>query len=82
MAIIIAGALVAGALYFNRGSGENGAQNNLAVKDNIVETAKENNVKAISSADHIRGNPNAKVKVIEFFRPGMSVLQEISRHDE
>ena len=69
MAIIIAGALVAGALYFNRGSGENGAQNNLAVKDNIVETAKENNVKAISSADHIRGNPNAKVKVIEFSDP-------------
>ena len=69
MAIIIAGALVAGALYFNRGSGENGAQNNLAVKDNAVETAKENNVKAISSADHIRGNPNAKVKVIEFSDP-------------
>ena len=69
MAIIIAGALVAGALYFNRGSGENGAQNNLAVKDNAVETAKENNVKAVSSADHIRGNPNAKVKVIEFSDP-------------
>ena len=69
MAIIIAGALVAGALYFNRGSGENGAQNNLAVKDNAEETAKENNVKAVSSADHIRGNPNAKVKVLEFSDP-------------
>ena len=69
MAIIIAGALVAGAVYFNRGSGENGVQNNFAVKDNAVETTKENNVKAVSSADHIRGNPNAKVKVIEFSDP-------------
>ena len=69
MAIIIAGALVAGAVYFNRGSGENGVQNNLAVKDNAALTAKENNVKAVSSADHIRGNPNAKVKVIEFSDP-------------
>ena len=69
MAIIIAGALVAGALYFNKGSGGSGAQNNLAVKDDTAENAKENNVKAISSADHIRGNPNAKVKVIEFSDP-------------
>lgn len=70
MAIIIAGALVAGALYFNKGNGGgNGAQNNLAEKDNAIETAKENNVKAISSVDHIRGNPNAQVKVIEFSDP-------------
>ena len=71
MAIIIAGALVAGALYFNnKGNGGSGDSNNLAVKDNnAVETAKENNVKAVSSADHIRGNPNAKVKVIEFSDP-------------
>ena len=70
MAIIIAGALVAGALYFNKGNGGSGNPNNLAVKDNnAVETTKENNVKAVSSADHIRGNPNAKVKVIEFSDP-------------
>src|SRR3989338_11063343 len=71
MAIIIAGALVAGALYFNnKGNGGSVASNNLAVKDNnAIETAKENNVKPVSSADHIRGNPNAKVKVIEFSDP-------------
>src|SRR3989338_11163912 len=70
MAIIIAGALVAGALYFNRGNGGSGASGGLAVKDNnAIETAKENNVKPVSSADHIRGNPNAKVKVIEFSDP-------------
>lgn len=69
MAIIIAGALIAGAFYFNKGG--NGAQNNLAEKNNndTAENAKENNVKAISSADHIRGNPNAQVKVIEFSDP-------------
>ena len=70
MAIIIAGALVAGALYFNKGNGGSSNSNNLAVKDNnAIETAKENNVKNVSSADHIRGNPNAKVKVIEFSDP-------------
>jgi len=71
MAIIIAGALVAGALYFNnKGNGGSGASNNLATQDNnAAEIAKENNVKAVSSADHIRGNPNAKVKVIEFSDP-------------
>ena len=69
VAIIIAGALVAGALYFNRGSGGNSAQNNLAERDNTAEIAKENNVKTISSVDHIRGNPNAQVKVIEFSDP-------------
>ena len=70
LAIIIAGALVAGALYFNKGSGGNSSSNNFVEKDNnTTETAKENNVKAISSADHIRGNPNAKVKVVEFSDP-------------
>ena len=71
MAIIIAGALVAGALYFNnKGNGGSGDSNNLVVKDNnAAEIAKENNVKPVSSADHIRGNPNAKVKVIEFSDP-------------
>jgi len=71
MAIIIAGALVAGALYFNnKGNGGSGDSNNLVVKDNnATEIAKENNVKPVSSADHIRGNPNAKVKVIEFSDP-------------
>ena len=70
MAIIIAGALIAGAVYFNKGNKGSNNSNNLVVKDNnVTETAKENNVKAVSSADHIRGNPNAKVKVIEFSDP-------------
>ncbi|KKT20967.1 MAG: Periplasmic thiol:disulfide interchange protein DsbA [Parcubacteria group bacterium GW2011_GWB1_43_8] len=70
MAIIIAGVLVAGALYFNKGNRGSGDPNNLAVEDNnAAETAQENKVKPVSSADHIRGNPNAKVKVIEFSDP-------------
>ena len=70
MAIIIAGVLVAGALYFNKGNGGSGVSNNLAVEDNnAAETAKENNVKPVSSADHVRGNPKAQVKVIEFSDP-------------
>src|SRR3989338_3283849 len=70
MAIIIAGALIAGAVYFNKGNKGSNNSNNLVVKDNnVTETAKENNVKAVSSVDHIRGNPNAQVKVIEFSDP-------------
>lgn len=71
LAIIIAGALMAGALYFNEGNRErSGVSNNLTVKDkNAAETIEEDNIKAVSSADHIRGNPNAQVKVIEFSDP-------------
>ena len=78
MAIIIAGALVAGALYFNKGGG--GVKDNFVAKNNndTVETAKENNVKAISSADHIRGNPNAKVKVIEFSDPNVRFARDFT----
>ncbi len=68
MAIIIAGALVAGAVYFNGGKSGGSSEKNLAAAGES-QGAKENNVKAVSSADHIRGNPNAKVKVIEFSDP-------------
>ena len=61
---------MAGALYFSKGNKEGGASGSLVAKnDNAAETAKENNIKPVSSADHIRGNPNAKVKVVEFSDP-------------
>ena len=81
MAIIIAGGAEWRDRFISTGSGENVAQNNLAVKDNAVETAKENNVKAVSSADHIRGNPNAQVKVIEFSDPECPFCKRF-RHNE
>lgn len=64
VAIVIAGALIAGAVYFsNRGenvaalpSAQVGAEN----------TGGLENMRPISSDDHIRGNPNAKVMIVEY----------------
>lgn len=76
IAIIIAGVVIAGAVYFRGGLNAGGSK-----KDNakIAKTqdsgnggeygSPENNVKPISSSDHIKGNPNAKVKIIEFSDP-------------
>ena len=74
IAIIIAGLLVAGAVYYGGGVGGGVKKNKAQVagktqEDVNKEMAQENNVKPVSSADHIRGNPNAKVKLIEFSDP-------------
>ncbi|NQV92983.1 thioredoxin domain-containing protein [Candidatus Kaiserbacteria bacterium] len=56
VAIIIAGALIAGALYFtNKESGP---------LDQVVE--KLSGVPAVNASDHIIGNPNAKVVIVEY----------------
>ncbi|MBI2611062.1 thioredoxin domain-containing protein [Candidatus Kaiserbacteria bacterium] len=62
VAIVVAGALIAGAVYFgNRGSGiADGTQPPAAEAGNLEE------MRAISSDDHIRGNPDAPVKIIEY----------------
>lgn len=66
LAIIIAGMFIAGSLYVsNKGTigGNNGEpQTN---KDENKDEG-EIKVKQVSLSDHIRGNPNAQVKVIEF----------------
>lgn len=72
VAIIIAGLMIAGAVYFGGGMSDKRAGKNdakIAKTQGNEETAQENNVKPVSSADHIRGNPNAKVKLIEFSDP-------------
>ena len=76
IAIIIAGLIIAGAVYFGGGvSGGTTKKDNAKIAGNAQgganeeKTTQENNVKPVSSADHIRGNPNAKVKLIEFSDP-------------
>lgn len=71
IAIIVAGLMIAGAVYFsgglNAGSKKDSAK--IAKTQDSVDGeygSPENNVKPVSSADHIKGNPNAKVKLIEF----------------
>lgn len=64
VAIVVAGALIAGAVYFS-------------ARGNSVATAPQPQVPAentggleqlapITSSDHIRGNPNAPVKIVEY----------------
>jgi protein-disulfide isomerase len=57
LAIIVAGGLVAGAIFMVKG-------NNVPVNTNVDSKIKE--VKAVTSDDHIMGNPNAKVLVVEY----------------
>lgn len=64
MAIVIAGALIAGAVYFNNQCGSVAvAPKPQAAAEN---TSGLENMRPFSSEDHIRGNPNAPVKIVEY----------------
>lgn len=57
-AIVIAGAIVAGAIIWTKSP----SNNNVA----ITPPGLEQQIKAVSNEDHIFGNPNAKIKIIEY----------------
>jgi len=65
IAIVIAGALIAGALYMgtNRTDTANNQQAQAAPEQ---QSGNLEQMAAITSADHIRGNPNALVKIVEY----------------
>lgn len=64
VAIIIAGALIAGAVYWNaRGNGIAIAPQPQAGTQN---TRGLESINPVGNADHIRGNPNATVKIVEY----------------
>lgn len=65
VAIVIAGALIAGAVYF--GTNRSETSNNPGPQA-IAEQQSGNleQMTAITSEDHIRGNPNAPVKIVEY----------------
>lgn len=60
-AIVIAGAIIAGAVIYAKSPATNTPRQQAA--------SFEEKVKAISDADHIKGNPNAKVKIVEYSDP-------------
>lgn len=61
-AIVIAGILIAGAVFFNnKGNTGSPATNVLLQQEGDLEQ-----MKPISSEDHIYGNPNAPVKIVEY----------------
>jgi len=64
VAIVIAGALIAGAVYWSaRGNSVAVAPQPQAGAEN---TAGLENMNPIEGSDHIRGNPNASVKIVEY----------------
>src|SRR3989338_575419 len=63
MAIIIAGVLVAGAIYFSSIKPKDATPVN---QQPNTGNASLENVRAISEIDHIRGNINAPVKIVEY----------------
>lgn len=61
-AIVIAGAIIAGSIiYTMKPSGPTPSSN--------PATASQIEVKPVTSADHILGNPNAKIKIVEYSDP-------------
>lgn len=66
-AIVIAGIIIGGALIYSNSSSAPGTA---SVKETIGEQQAPNdpleNLKPVTDADHIRGNPNAPVKIVEF----------------
>lgn len=66
-AIILAGVLVAGAVLLS-GSKSNTAQVNVKQQPQVVEQETGNLEKLIpvSASDHVRGNSNAPVKIVEY----------------
>ena len=58
LAIIIAGALIAGAVYYSSGGG--GGSTNFTTRTAPIE------LRAVSAEDHIRGSIDAKVAMVEF----------------
>ena len=67
IAIIIAGALIAGAIYLGTSKGASPtAVNNQQPQQVAQQTGDLEAMKAISSDDHIRGNPDAPIKIVEY----------------
>lgn len=67
IAILIAGVLIAGAVYLGTSKGApTTAVNNQQPQQVPQQTGDLEAMKAISSSDHIRGNPDAPVKIVEY----------------
>lgn len=67
IAVIIAGVLIAGAVIYSGGKTPNTANiSNQAQQVAQQETDNLDAMTPVSSSDHIRGNPNAPVKIVEY----------------
>ncbi len=64
ISILLAGAMIGGALYFREAPNSKAKDQKVASEQ--VEENKVGEVKPVTAADHILGDPNAPVKLIEF----------------
>jgi protein-disulfide isomerase len=65
IAIVIAGAIVAGAIYFS-GSGAPTQQANTQGTNTGEQVTPETEIAPVTENDHIRGNPNAPIVIVEY----------------
>jgi len=67
VAIVIAGTLIAGAVFFGMKGNNGSTVANAPQPQGVVQpTGDLEQMKAISKSDHIRGNPDASVKIVEY----------------
>lgn len=66
VAIVVAGVLIAGALLFAMSNSQNTAGANQPVPNAPEQVDTTDKVQKVSSDDHIKGNPNAKIKIVEY----------------
>jgi protein-disulfide isomerase len=62
ISIVIAGTLIAGAFFISRSNDNKAAENN----SNIHGQVEEISIEPISNSDHILGNPNADIVIVEY----------------
>ena len=65
LAIIIAGLLIAGAVFWTRGSGESVASNTAGDQPSGLP-AQAGEFRMPDETDHVRGNPDAPIMIVEF----------------
>lgn len=63
LAIIVAGALIAGAIYLGGGNTQLAETTS---KPSTQQNKELDEIRPIDSGDHIRGNPNARVLIVEY----------------
>ncbi len=66
LAIVIAGIIIAGAVYFSNKNSSTISKNGAGMQQDTTIAVTDLTIKPISDKDYIRGNPNAKVVIVEF----------------
>lgn len=66
IAIVIAGVLIAGALFVTKKDGTTNSAGTFAGSQAVAGLRPENNAAPVGASDHILGSPNAPVMIVEY----------------